>query len=350
MPREGVALVLAHPRLGQPAIRQAGESIDVGWIAPALAGQPADVELADGTWLGSSAGDCDGDGVCHQSIALPALAPGLYGLCIESGGQHACSPSALAIVSEYHDPATVVHLSDTHIGDDENAAVFAKVIDAVNAVVPAPDFVVFTGDLADTGSEDQRTTWLAEATQLRVPAFVVTGNHDYDHAGIDGHLLDIGPELDYVAAYGGLQLVGASSGQDLDDGDHNSTLSESSAPDKSQLAWLATVLAPGAPPTTVFFHHPVYNGLFATLGPRSRDEVKALVTQPFVRAVLAGHTHISAVFDADGNSRGLSTDSDSVPSARWPLHYIAARCTRGSGGYALLHLGTTRVDYKWVDL
>jgi len=254
------------------------------------------------------------------------------------------------VVASYHDPATVVQLSDTHIGDDENAAVFAKVIEAVNAMVPPPDFVVFTGDLTDTGQPDQRATFLAEAAQLRAPMFSVTGNHDYDAVGIDGHLLDIGPELDYSAMYGGLQLVGVSSGQDLDDGSHNSTLSESSAPDHSQLAWLASVLVAGAPPTIAFFHHPVYNALFATLGPRSRDEVKALVTQPFVRAVLAGHTHVSAVFDADGNSRGLSLDSDSVPASRWPLHYVAARTTRGSGGYAVLHLGTSRVDYQWVDL
>jgi hypothetical protein len=66
--------------------------------------------------------------------------------------------------------------------------------------------------------------------------------------------------------------------------------------------------------------------------------------------VLAGHTHISAVFDADGDSRGLSTSSDDVPSKRWPLHYIASRSTRGAGGFAVLHVGTTRVDYTWLEL
>ena len=136
----------------------------------------------------------------------------------------------------------------------------------------------------------------------------------------------------------------------MDDGNHNSTISESSAPDHSQLAWLADVLDDPSP-AIVFFHHPVYNALFATLGPRSRDEVRALVTRASVRAVLAGHTHISAVFDADGNSRGLSLDSDSdVPIDRWPLHYGAARVTRGTGGFAILHFGPAHLDYRWVAL
>ena len=351
MPVRQLPLVLAHPRLGQPAIRLAGETVDVGWIAPTMAGQVMQIALADGTWLGAGAGDCDSDGVCHLAIALPALAPGLYGVCVSGPGEPpTCSPNALAIVAAYHDPATVVQLSDAHIGDDDNAAVLASVIDAIDARVPAPDFVVFTGDAADTGQPDQRATFLAEIARLRVPAFFVTGNHDYDHTGIDGHLLEVGPELDYRAMYGGLALVGVSSGQDLDDGEHDTTLSESSAPDHSQLAWMASVLSDDGPPTIVFFHHPVYNALFATLGPRSRDEVKALVTRPSVRAVLAGHTHITAVFDAEGNSRGLSLDSDTVPSSRWPLHYVSARSTRGAGGYAVLHLGTARVDYQWVEL
>jgi 3',5'-cyclic AMP phosphodiesterase CpdA len=141
-----------------------------------------------------------------------------------------------------------------------------------------------------------------------------------------------------------------SSGQDLDDGNHNSTISESSGPDSSQLTWLSTVLTSDAPPTLAFFHHPIYNALFATIGPSSRDALMALLRRGPVRAVLSGHTHITAVFDADGDTRGLSLDDDSVPAARWPLHYIASRVSRAPGGYAILHVGTSRVDYRWVEL
>ena len=87
-----------------------------------------------------------------------------------------------------------------------------------------------------------------------------------------------------------------------------------------------------------FLHHPIYNGLFATVGPDSRDRLKALVTRDDALAVLAGHTHITSAYDADGNSRDLSLDAQNVDPRRLPLHYTAARSTNGRGGYAVFHL------------
>jgi len=70
-----------------------------------------------------------------------------------------------------------------------------------------------------------------------------------------------------------------------------------------------------------------------------------------VLAVLTGHLHFVEVFDADGNTRGLSLDAESdVPASRWPLHYIAARSTDDRGGFAILHLGAGHVDYRWHAL
>jgi hypothetical protein len=346
-----ISLLLAHPRLGQPAIRRAGEEVDVGWIAPTLGGQPATISLVDGTPIGFASGWCDGDGVCHQTIQLPAsLAVGFYGICVEVAGASDCSTGALAIVDHYNDPATILHVADSHVGDGSSGDIFGNVVDAMNAVTPAPDFAMFAGDAANTGQPAERAGFIADALRLKMPMFVVTGNHDYDDTGIDGHLLDIGPELDYEATYGALRIVGLSSGQDLDDDQHQTTISESSGPDASQLDWLASVLADAEPPTIALFHHPIYNGLFATIGPDSRARLKALVTCPEMRAVLNGHTHLTAVFDAVGDDRGLSLDHDVVPARRWPLHYIASRATRAPGGFAVLHVGTSRVDYAWVEL
>ena len=348
-------VLLAHPKLGQPAVKLAGDTVDVGWIAPGLGSAAAEVTIDGGAGIAVDAA-CDADGVCHATLGGEVTAPlasGLHALCVSAGAARDCSPSALAIVDAVHDPATIVHVSDAHVGDGDSLAVFDRVVGAINALDPQPDAVVFTGDGADTGTSQQHADFIAELGKLRAPAFAVTGNHDYDAVGIDSWLLDVSPELDYTATVGALRLVGVSSGQDLDDGNHDETIPESSGPDASQLAWLGTQLPDGdgaAAPTVVFFHHPVYNGLFATIGPDSRDAVKALVTKPYVRAVLSGHTHVSAVFDADGDSRGLSTDADTVDPTRWPLHYIAARATYAPGGFAVLHVGTSRVDYRWVEL
>jgi predicted phosphodiesterase len=345
--RQGI--LLAHPRLGQPAIRRAGEAVDVGWIDPPPAipqvAATGPVVAIDGVAQDIAAASCDDAGVCHGAIAAPA-ALGLHQLCVTASGHTDCSPGALAIVADYPDPLTIAHVSDAHIGADDDLVVWSRVIDAIDAA--NPDVVVFTGDACDTGRADQRAPFLAQLARLQVPVFAVTGNHDFDAGGIDGWLLDIGPELDYAQPVGGIQLVGLSTGQDLDDDEHETTLSESDGPDNYQLAWADATI--GDTPTIAFFHHPIFNPLFATVGPDARDRLKSIVSRSSVRAVLAGHTHASAVFDADGNSRGLSLDADTVAPERWPLHYIASRATRDPGGFAVLHAGTTQVDYRWVEL
>jgi len=340
------AALLAHPRLGQPAIRIAGEPLDVGWISPG-SGPAATLEI-DGAIVASLTGDCDADGVCHATFATPALPLGLHELCVNVAMARDCSPHALAIVDHRNDPATIVHLSDAHIGDGDADVVFRKVLAAIPSV--APDFVVYTGDGANDGLQAQREEFATALATLPVPIFVVTGNHDYDNRGIDGHLMEVGPELDMTWSYGALRFVGVSSGQDLDDGNHLDTISESSGPDDSQLTWLGDLLAGPSAPTVFFLHHPIYNGLFATVGPDSRDRLKDLVTRDDALAVLAGHTHITSVFDAEGNSRDLSLDAQNVDPARLPLHYTAARSTNGSGGFAVFHVSAGHVDYRWVSL
>ncbi len=341
---DALPLVLAHPRLGQPAIRMAGEMFEVRWIAPNQSATAAQISLSSGMQLASGVGNCDGDGICALQVAAPELPNGLYGICVQVGVIADCSPSALAMVDAYHDPVTIVHVSDSHVGEGTSLGVFAGVIDAIDALDPPADLVVFTGDGADKGLADERAAFIAQLARLTAPVFVVTGNHDFDNWGLVGHLLDVGPELDIEARYGGLRLVGLSTGQDMD-GDHDQTTFESDGPDESQLAWLESTL--DDTPTVMFLHHPIYNGLDATVGPQSRDRLKRDVTRPSVLAVLAGHTHVSAVFDAVGDSRGLSLGAGEVPAARWPLHYVAARATTGEGGFAVLHVGPRHIDYRW---
>jgi 3',5'-cyclic AMP phosphodiesterase CpdA len=293
-------------------------------------------------------GTCDADGICHAEFATPALPLGLHELCVDAGPARDCTAHALAIIDHRNDPVTIVHVSDAHIGDGDSDVVFHHVLQAI--ADEAPDFVVFTGDAANNGQPIEREEFATFIQDAPFPIYVVTGNHDYDNRGIDGHLIEIGPELDMQWSYGALRFFGLSSGQDLDDGGHAGTISESSGPDDSQLTWLAGALEAPSQPTVFFLHHPIYNGLFATVGPESRDRLKALVTRDDALAVLAGHTHITSVFDADGNSRDLSLDAQNVDPARLPLHYTAARSSNGSGGYAVFHLAANHVDYRWVSL
>jgi 3',5'-cyclic-AMP phosphodiesterase len=73
---------------------------------------------------------------------------------------------------------TFVHLSDTHVGRAADAQAFARAIEAINALDPAPTFVLITGDLTDTfrGWEVRKFKELTE--RLDMPTFIVPGNHD----------------------------------------------------------------------------------------------------------------------------------------------------------------------------
>ncbi len=73
---------------------------------------------------------------------------------------------------------TFIHLSDTHVGRAADAQAFARAIDAINALEPAPSFVLITGDLTDTfrGWEVRRFKQLTAS--LHMPVLVVPGNHD----------------------------------------------------------------------------------------------------------------------------------------------------------------------------
>jgi hypothetical protein len=345
MPARGLRMLIAHPRLGQPAIRRAGEPFDVEWIAPGLAAVAAEA-LLDEAPLALTDRSCDEDGICHATAVAPS-APGLHSLCIVNGDDKDCSVSALAVVASYAAPALIADVSDAHVGDGNSLGEWGPVIDAINA--QSPDVVLFTGDGADTGLPDQLDDFYRELERLHAPTFVVTGNHDMDNGGLDHFLLVIGPELDYTAHYGALKLVGLSDGQDLDDGHHVGTLSEGGGPDATQLAWLGGALD-GDDPTVIFFHHPLYNGLFGTAGPDTRGKLLDLVTRDSMRVVMVGHVHLTQVYDRDGESRGLSTSSDDVPFERWPLHYTCSRATIHGDGFALHTVGADQVSYRWISL
>src|SRR5262245_57527027 len=95
MPAYGLRLMIAHPRLGQPAIRRSGELFDVSWIAPALPSNGLQVSIESGPAVAIASPSCDGDGICHVAASTPVLPPGLYGVCVTLGQLGACAPRAL---------------------------------------------------------------------------------------------------------------------------------------------------------------------------------------------------------------------------------------------------------------
>src|SRR5262245_6213568 len=98
----------------------------------------------------------------------------------------------------------LAQLSDPHIrlGDDAPDRALAAAVAAVAALDPAPDAVLVSGDLADTGDPREYARVRELLAPLPMPYHVLPGNHD-DVAALEAVF---GP-VSYAADVGDLRLV-----------------------------------------------------------------------------------------------------------------------------------------------
>lgn len=77
----------------------------------------------------------------------------------------------------------IAHISDTHISldtpdADRRASDLERTIADINALDPAPDAIVHTGDVTHSGRPDEYAAVAATLARARVPVYVVAGNKD----------------------------------------------------------------------------------------------------------------------------------------------------------------------------
>jgi Icc protein len=77
----------------------------------------------------------------------------------------------------------IAHISDTHLALDTSDADrrtrdFALTIADINALDPAPDLIVHTGDIVHNGRRDEYAQAVALLAKARAPAYVLPGNKD----------------------------------------------------------------------------------------------------------------------------------------------------------------------------
>ena len=80
------------------------------------------------------------------------------------------------------DPFRFAIISDAHLYSDDNHKFDAQLADAVaqvNAMTPQPDFVLFGGDVAQNGTEDQLVKGKKILDGLKVPLKIIPGEHDW---------------------------------------------------------------------------------------------------------------------------------------------------------------------------
>jgi 3',5'-cyclic-AMP phosphodiesterase len=187
-------------------------------------------------------------------------------------------------------------------GYGDPAAKLAAAVESVRDLVPSPDAVLISGDLAEHGAADEYERVHELAGRLEAPLYVLPGNHD-DRAALRRHFGLPGADAEpvqYAVELGPLHLVVLDSTRP---GEDRGEL------DGERLDWLEATLAavPDAPTLLALHHPPLSTGIppFDEIGlpPADRRALGAVVeAHPQVRLIVAGHVHRAAYAELGGRS------------------------------------------------
>ncbi|RYC14164.1 phosphodiesterase [Nocardioides zhouii] len=206
-------------------------------------------------------------------------------------------------LGQYAAPRHVIaHLSDPHLIADgglhygvvDNVANLRRALDRLAAVRPAPQALVFTGDLADQAAPDAYATLrsIVEPVAAEMGAIVVwtMGNHD-ERAPFAEGLFDSDDAgfQDRVHEVDGLRIVALDTSVP---GYHHGELRP------EQLAWLADVLStPAEHGTLLAMHHPPLPlpmlRAAELIELHDQQALADVIAGTDVRGILAGHLHMS---------------------------------------------------------
>ncbi len=220
-------------------------------------------------------------------------------------------------------PLRFVHISDTHFGPDRQFAYRGRctydysrrLVTAINALPFVPDFVVHTGDIATDPSDGAYEQAREVFSDIKVPMYFATGNHDrsrdirrYLKLGPCEHLPKDEDILSYAFSVKGFRFV-TFDARGPDSIDPHGILSP------QQFEFLRAEVSRGSEPLVFFGHYPVlpfYSPWFdANMRIQNGEEFHRLLVsvRGRVRGVFYGHVHQSLQSTRDGITY------TSVPSA-----------------------------------
>lgn len=154
----------------------------------------------------------------------------------------------------------IAQISDTHIAldtpdADQRLRDFALTIADINALDPAPDVIVHTGDIVHNGRADEYAEAVAILDEARAPVYVIAGNKD-DRANLraafagGGYLVPDGRFIDYSVEDYPVRLIAV---------DTLSSVSNKGdfCPERTRRL-IDAIDAGTARPIAVFAHHPPF--------------------------------------------------------------------------------------------
>lgn len=196
-------------------------------------------------------------------------------------------------------PVCIAQISDLHIkrpgalayGRVDTAKALERCVATLNEIVPAPDFVVLSGDLADTPAAEEYDYLQRLLLPLKLPFAAIPGNHDSRDM-----MRAVFSTSHYSHSSGPLNQRIEVRGIDL-------LLLDSSVPgrphgqlDSQTLEWLDAVLA-SVPerPALLFLHHPPFKAGIWHMDRQNLLNAEALAQivrrHPRILLIATGHIH-----------------------------------------------------------
>jgi len=348
---------LYSPRLGQPVLREDGESFEiliglsgtyaVGDVTVALVSPEGDAFPLTVSWVTAQAPTPGSDlavmlyeeglsEVQEIAVVVPAGTPAdVYGIEIDVSSYHYESVSAVRIYDDYPASWGFIHITDPHVGYDaeEYSAAERLGFFVEEANFLDPEIVIVTGDICENqhAGHDWPQQFLDLIAGLRVPAYVMPGNHDYYN---DGESYDPAGPMRYFHEINRFEnsvvRLGSASFYALDTRWDNGLfqLYRCEGPSSDALDWAeADIAALGAQDKPRFWlmHGPNYDKF--TWNVTNVTRVRDIMNASDFALGLAGHTHrFETYLNSGTNSFGrndfLTADDweRDVAFPGYPLH------------------------------
>lgn len=271
------------------------------------------------------------------TVVPPGPPAGLCDLEVTLGGLTYHSAHAVQVIPAYPSDWAMLHITDTHIGYDSEEFTAAERMRAfvreANCLNPA--LVVITGDICENQNLENAAwadTFLAVTAGLRVPVYVLPGNHDhyneqgsYNPGGYFRYFQRINRTQTAEIRFGGARIYAFNTGHELG----TLELYRCYGPTNAALDWASARLVeldPGVNrPLFFLMHGPTYD--YFSWNANHTARVRNLMDDHGVSLCLAGHTHRFETFRNEGenwfgrNDYGHEDDwGRDLPFPGYPLH------------------------------
>lgn len=256
----------------------------------------------------------------------------------------------------------IIQLSDLHIKQNGRLAyqkidtltALRRAVAYINAMIPIPEHIIISGDLADFGTADEYKL-IAECLEtLRFPLSIVPGNHD-SRRPLRQYLAPLSnfAHEHYCTFYHQTSdwvWIGLDS---LVEGQHHGFI------ERAQLDWLETQLQkqPDLPHILCWHHPPIRVGIehMDTNNLRNAEEVgEVLAHYRQIQGIVCGHVHrpISAnwqgktVWIAPAINHSVSLNLTANARSSFTIEPPAIRLFQGHGNAIVSHLSYINEAHK----